>query len=75
MLPGGGERTVGGRLSSGGAVSGRGQEAGRECVMRSLTGRSSVGSSWGGQSPETQVQAGPGSREVSEFNAGSSSLS
>lgn len=74
MLPGGGERTVGGRLSSGGAVSGRGQEAGRECVM-SLTGRSSVGSSWGGQSPETQVQAGPGSREVSEFNAGSSSLS
>ena len=74
MLPGGGERTVGGRLSSGGAVSGRGQEAGRECVM-SFTGRSSVGSSWGGQSPETQVQAGPGSREVSEFNAGSSSLS
>ena len=74
MLPRGGERTVAGRPSSGGAVSGQGQEAGCECAM-SLTGRSTVGSSQGGQSRETQVQARPASREVSEFNAGSSRLS
>ena len=55
-------------------MSGQGQEAGCECAM-SLTGRSTVGSSQGGQSRETQVQARPTSREVSEFNAGSSRLS
>ena len=56
-------------------MSGQGQEAGRECAMRSLTGRSAVGSSRGGQSHETQVQAGPALWEVSEFNAASSYLS
>lgn len=34
-----------------------------------------MGSSQGGQSHETQVQAGPASWEVSEFNAASSHLS
>lgn len=35
MLPRGGEKTVAGRPSSGGAVSGQGQEAGHEYAMRS----------------------------------------